>query len=560
MVDVPLRVAGTRGRRGRVRRPSGEPPPLPRHLERWDYIRLALSGVVLVIYILLIASPNRFYLLDRIDIAIMDPILENRSLAGVDVMKVVEGAGAPLSIHLMRVAAIVVLLVARRFRPAIVVLLAWSITAIIASGLNEALQRERPYGVEILGTWSGYSHPSLPVVALAAVVAAVCIAVVPRGWPLRVVQGIGAFLIVAVAFARVYLGSDHPSDVVFGALISVTIVSVVCRLLAPEQAFPVVYRRGRTAHLALDDVRTNAIRTAIAEQLGFDIVEIKPFGLAGSAGSTPMRLTVKDPANPDRSLRLFAKLYARNHVRSDRWYKLGREIRYGRLEDESSFSTVRRLVQYEDYLMRVMNAAGAPVVATYGIVEITPEREYVLVTEFLDGAKEIGDESVEVSDKLIDEALQAVRLLWNAGVAHRDVKPANVMVQDDHIVLIDVAFGQVRPSAWREAVDLANMMLILALKSDAYRVYRRATMFFSPDEIAEAFAATHGVTIPTQLRAFIRADGRDLVQNFRDLAPERPVIAIQRWTLRRIGLLFATGIAALFLTMVVLGSLLTIPS
>ncbi len=110
---------------------------------------------------------------------------------------------------------------------------------------------------------------------------------------------------------------------------------------------------------------------------------------------------------------------------------------------------------------------------TYGIVEITPEREYLLVTEFLDGAKEIGDAEVTIDDALIDEALRAVRALWNAGVAHRDVKPANVMVHEGHIVLIDVAFAQIRPSAWREAVDLANMMLVLALKTDAYRVYRR---------------------------------------------------------------------------------------
>ncbi len=67
MVDAPLRVAGTRGRRGRVRRPSGEPPPLPRHLERWDWIRVALTGGVLVIYILLLAVQGAGEWLDRFD-------------------------------------------------------------------------------------------------------------------------------------------------------------------------------------------------------------------------------------------------------------------------------------------------------------------------------------------------------------------------------------------------------------------------------------------------------------------------------------------------------------
>ena len=45
--------------------------------------------------------------------------------------------------------------------------------------------------------------------------------------------------------------------------------------------------------------------------------------------------------------------------------------------------------------------------------------------------------------------------------------------------MIDVAFGQVRPSPWRQAVDLANMMLVLALRSDAELVYQRACLQFS---------------------------------------------------------------------------------
>ena len=60
-----------------------------------------------------------------------------------------------------------------------------------------------------------------------------------------------------------------------------------------------------------------------------------------------------------------------------------------------------------------------------------------------------------------------IRRMWDVGLAHRDIKPANLMVQDGHLRLIDVFFVQVRPSPWRQAVDLGNMMLVLALRSDA---------------------------------------------------------------------------------------------
>ena len=79
--------------------------------------------------------------------------------------------------------------------------------------------------------------------------------------------------------------------------------------------------------------------------------EVKPFGLAGS---TPLRITVK--RNPPRQL--FGKLYARSHLRANRWYKLGRELLYGRLEDEKPFNTVRRLVQQEDYALRLCATPG----------------------------------------------------------------------------------------------------------------------------------------------------------------------------------------------------------
>ena len=43
----------------------------------------------------------------------------------------------------------------------------------------------------------------------------------------------------------------------------------------------------------------------------------------------------------------------------------------------------RRLVEHEDYMLHVMRRAGLPCPEPYGIVEITPAREYLLVTEFL---------------------------------------------------------------------------------------------------------------------------------------------------------------------------------
>jgi hypothetical protein len=246
---------------------------------------------------------------------------------------------------------------------------------------------------------------------------------------------------------------------------------------------------------------------------------------------------------------VFAKLYTKGHVRADRWYKLGRTLLYGSLEDESPFKSVRRLVTYEDYALRLLEDIGVRTARPHGIVEITPEREYLLVTEFFAGAVEIGE--AEVDDLVIDQGLLLIRTLWDAGVAHRDVKPGNLMVRSGELLLIDVAFVQVRPSPWRQAVDLGNMMLVLAVRTDPERVYQRALRYFTPDELAEAFAATRGVASPTQLRAFMKRDPRDLLGEFRALAPQRPPIVLQRWSVRRVAL--AAGVLAVALAAAFIG-------
>jgi hypothetical protein len=105
------------------------------------------------------------------------------------------------------------------------------------------------------------------------------------------------------------------------------------------------------------------------------------------------------------------------------------------------------------------------------------------------------------------------------------------------MLLIDVAFAEARPSPWRQAVDLANMMLCLALHSGAEQVYRRALHQFSVEEISEGFAAARGLALPSQLRRMLRARGRDLHAEFTRLLPAPPQpIRVQRWSARRIGL------------------------
>jgi hypothetical protein len=425
------------------------------------------------------------------------------------------------------------LLALRRLRHLILWVLVANLVTWAAAGIGSFLQRPRPFGVVIKAGWGGWALPSVQVTYFAAGLVTVLYTLVPEGRWRNLGKWLAAGLVALTALGRMGLGAEAPTDVLVGAAIGVAIPLLLFRRFAPNEAFPISYRRGRAAHLDIGGPRGRAIRQAVKDQLGLEVLAVEPFGQRFSASSTPLRIKVK--ADPEDTY-LFAKLYAINHLRADRWYKLGRELVYGRLEDERPFNSIRRLAEHEDYALRLLRDAGLPVPLPVGSVELTPEREYLVVTEFLDGAKEIGD--VELDDVLIDQGLAIVRGLWDAGLAHRDIKPANLLVHAGHVRLIDTFLTEVHATPWRQALDLANMMLVLALGSDPVRVYRRARLLFSDSDIGEAFAAKQGRAMPSQLRTLLLARSEDLPGEFVRLLPNPPRrFRLQRWSLRRVGLL-----------------------
>ena len=290
-----------------------------------------------------------------------------------------------------------------------------------------------------------------------------------------------------VVLAELYLAGDHLSGMAYAAILAPCVVAVAFRWLVPEEGFPVTYRkRGSAAHLDLGGERGAAIVRAMADQLGLAVTEVKEFGLEGSGGSSPLRMTLQDGS------RVFGKIYSTSHERADRWYRFGRTILYGQLED----------------------------------------------------ARNLGDSQID--DVVIDEGLAMVRTFWDIGVAHRDIKPANLLVREGHLQLVDVSGLEVRPSPWRQAVDLSTCCS--SWRSGPIRSgSTRAPPRCSRGEIAEACASAVGLTIPTELQAKLKADGRPLLDRFRQLAPPRDRISIQRWSAQRLVLTAAAVLGTLIL-------------
>ena len=177
-------------------------------------------------------------------------------------------------------------------------------------------------------------------------------------------------------------------------------------------------RGGNAAHLDLGGERGEAIVRGDARPARADRDERR----AVRPGGVGRVLTAAD--DPGRRHAGVREVYSTSHARATAG------IAWSERSSTASWRTtpmgsVRRLVTYEDYALRSLRDAGVGVARTYGVVELTPNREYMLVTEFFEGGRNLSDSDVD--DTVIDRP-QLVRRLWDAGVRHRDLKPANLLV------------------------------------------------------------------------------------------------------------------------------------
>jgi membrane-associated phospholipid phosphatase len=294
-VDPSLREAVRSPRR---RRPTGAAPPLPYRLQtsgiRWLVAAVILVGLTLAIFARGLRGP-------AVAVTVVDDAVVQwlAGLVGPGLVAPLRGLARISSwwvLYTLWYGLVLVLLVLRRWRHLII----WWVVVQLGGFLTFVLamigRRPRPFGVELRTSWGGWALPSVQVAFLTAALMTVLYTLVPQGRWRNLGKWVVAGLITLVAVARMALGVDAPTDVLVGVGIGVALPLLLFRRFAPNEVFPVTYRRGRTAHLDISGLRGGAIRRALKDQLGVVVFEVEPFGERYSASCTPLRIKVQaDP-------------------------------------------------------------------------------------------------------------------------------------------------------------------------------------------------------------------------------------------------------------------------
>ena len=361
----------------------------------------------------------------------------------VTLVNQIPGPAAALLVPVMQLGAYPAILVAaavaaaaRQWRLARDLLLAGNLAywAAVLAKLVVARARPAAYLADIRlheAVTGRYGYPSGHV-AVATALVAVLDPVLPRR-----VRPLAWLAVAAVGTARIYVGAHLPVDVLGGFLVGWFMASITRIVVGDVGPGGTV---GRLRQVLLDR--------------GIEAVELTP--VRGDArGSRPLRVTTEDGGC------LFVKVTGGRQRNADWLYKLYRRLRYRGIVDEPPYATAKQKNEHEAYLLLRAERAG---VRTPRLVATAtdPAGDALLVQQFVPGRPLDALHPAELGPDLLDDVCRQVARLHRAGLAHRDLRAANVLVVDATAWLVDLGFGTDEATAEQQARDLVELLVTLA--------------------------------------------------------------------------------------------------
>jgi undecaprenyl-diphosphatase len=415
-----------------------------------------------------------------------------------------------------------VALAGRRPRLARDLVLSGGLAWVLARVVKDLVGRARPAalidGVVERAVNTGLGYPSGHV----AVAAALATAAGP--WLPRPARRVAWWVVGLVALGRMYAGAHLPLDVVGGAALGWAVGAAIHLALGAPGGLP-------TAAAVLEGLRTAGIEPDTVQPVGADARGSVPFVVRGRDGQ-----------------QWFVKAIGREQRDADLLYKLWRWAAFREVEDETPFATAKQAAEHEAYIGLLAARAG---VRTPAVVTAAPTGDgpVLLIQRHVAGQTLDRLDAAQVDDRLLAAVWAEVGRLRAAGIAHRDLRRANVLVDPDgQPWLLDFGFAEAAASPRRLAGDVAELLTSLACLVGADRAVQGATGILGVEAIAQALpllqpaalAAATLADLKTQPRLLAELRQRAAAAAGTDPPPLEPLI---RAAPRTLLLLVAAGFA-----------------
>jgi undecaprenyl-diphosphatase len=326
------------------------------------------------------------------------------------------------------------------------------------------------------GSW--LASAAFPGPALYAAATALTVAAAP--WLSRPWRRTAWVALGGAAAARLITGTVLPAEMILALAAGVTVGAGVL------VAFGVPDRRIGPDRIAA------ALRSA-----GLHVTSVEPAGVEAK-GSRPFVAVTGD------GRQLFIKVLGSDQRDADLLYRAYRYARLRNVGDTWPAASVIRAVEHQALIAVMAERNGVRVPHVDRVIKVDGGTA-LLAMERVDGSS-LGQFPAQVSDDLLQRLWAEVAGLHRAGIAHRSLRAANVMVSSGMLPwLTDFSFSELAATQRQQDLDLAELLASLAVLTGADRAVSSAAAVIGSQALASAVPLLQPLALSAATRHAIAA-------------------------------------------------------
>ena len=230
----------------------------------------------------------------------------------------------------------------------------------------------------------------------------------------------------------------------------------------------------------------------------------------------------------DDGRRLFIKALGSDQRDADLLYRVYRFARLRNVDNTWPTASVIRVVERQALVGMSAERAGVRVPSVERVIK-AGDGTVLLVMERIDGTSLAELRSQAISDDLLRQLWTEVDSLHRAGMAHRSLRAANVMVDGDVVPwLTDFSFSELSATERQKDLDVAELLASLATMVGAERAVASAASVLGAEAMTPAVPLLQPPALSAATRP--RSGGMMACSRKQGRPPPRPVDwVISRW-------------------------------
>jgi glycosyltransferase 2 family protein len=361
------------------------------------------------------------------------------------------------------------------------------LAGVVVRGFDFVADRTGPSALTVnlgRGGWFADAHfPSPAVLAGAVAVAVTVTRWLTPSWRRTTWIAVGL-----VASARLISGTVVPMQLVIAFAVGATVgTGLLVAFGAPD-------RRPGPADVvaALQAAGYPAVSAALAAT---DPKGSRPFVVANANGE-----------------RFFVKILGQDQRDADLLYRAYRLVRLRDVGDVRPAASLKQAVEHQALVGMMAERAGVHAPQVYNVIGV-PDGSVMLVMEFVDGASLADLSGEQVTDQLLEQLWREVDRLHVAGIAHRSLRTANVMVGGDaRPWIVDFSFSELAASSRAVELDVAELLASLASQIGPERSVDSAISVIGASGLAPAVPLLQPLALSASTRRVVARKDKLLVR------------------------------------------------